>query len=171
LPVEAALPSCSVKLTGGFGNLWRTNQKVRETLGCPIDGEQAGRSVEQLFERGRMYWRQDGNHHWVFSGETSGVYRDYQNVPDTDPDPSDTPPENRYMPAGGFGKLWEKHSEIRESVGWATTPQQAFDTGVMQVFQGGTMLFVPGLHDHGKLIYVLDNSSRWTLYRDTYVGP
>lgn len=170
MPAEAALPNCTVRLTGGFGSLWRTNASVRETLGCPIDAEQVGRSVEQLFEKGRMYWREDGDRHWVFSGETGGIYREYP-VDDNDPDPSETPPDNRYMPAGGFGKLWQKYPAIRTAVGWATTPQQVFNSGVIQVFEGGTMLFVPGLHDHGKQIYVLDNSSRWTLYRDTYVGP
>ncbi len=33
------------------------------------------------------------------------------------------------------------------------------------------MLFVPGIHDHGKQIYVLNNNGTFQVYADAYVGP
>lgn len=168
--VEAAEPNCQFKLAGGFGNLWRTNAAVRGELGCATQSEQAGYSVEQLFENGRMYYRQEGHRFWIFDGATSGVWREYEDVYASDPDPTDEPPEGKFVAAGGFGKLWEKYASIRKALGWATTPQQGF-TGVLQSFEGGLMLFVPGMHDHGKQIYVLNNNGTFRIYPDAYVGP
>lgn len=166
----AALPRCAIALVGGFGNLWRTNPAVRAALGCPTGEEQAGYSVEQMFEGGRMYWRQQGDQFWVFNGDMSGSWRKYLDVSPGDPDPTDQPPSGFYAPAGGFGKLWQKYPTIRKALGWGVTPQTP-GTGVIQPFEGGLMLFVPGMNDHGKQIYVLDNNGAFNVFADTYVGP
>lgn len=170
VPPVAALPTCPFKLTGGFGNLWRTNDDVRSALKCPAQAELAGYSVEQLFDGGRMYYREEGHRFWIFDGNTSGRWREYEDVYETDPDPTDPPPEGKFAAAGGFGKLWQKYASIRKALGWATTPQQGF-TGALQAFEGGLMLFVPGIHDHGKQIYVLNNNGTFQVYADAYVGP
>jgi hypothetical protein len=143
---------------------------VRGVLGCPLEEEQAGLSVEQLFEGGQMYWREAGHQHWVMQGGATGSWRRYTDVQDSDPDPVVPPPAGLYRPAGGFGKLWQKYPAIRESMGWATTPELPF-TGVIQRFEGGTLLFAPAIHGHSRRIYVLYNSGVFAIVRDDYTGP
>ncbi len=170
VPTDAPVASCSVALAGGFGYLWRTNTTVREALGCPLEEEQAGLSVEQLFEGGQMYWREAGHQHWVMQGGATGSWRRYTDVPASDPDPTDSPPPSYFMPAGGFGKLWQKYPAIRASMGWATTPEVPF-TGVIQRFERGTLLFAPAINGHGKRIYALYNNGTFAIFRDEYAGP
>ena len=159
-----------MRLAGGFGNLWRTNAAVRAELGCPADVETASLSVEQIYDTGRMYFRDQGTRFWVFAGTDSGTWREYGDIDGTDPEPSEEPPAGHYKPVSGFGRLWQKYEAVRAALGWPTTPETPF-TGVSQPFERGVLLFVPGVNDHGKQIYVMSNDATFQVYADTYVGP
>lgn len=157
-------------LTGGFGHLWRGNAEVRTTIGCPIEAEVADLGVEQLFQGGAMYYRQENDQFWVFNGGISGTWRKYLDVYASDPEPADTAPDGLVTPSSGFGRLWNKHANIRQSLGWGTTLETPF-TGVFQRFDRGQMLYSQAVNGHSKRIYVLYNNGTFEIFKDTYSGP
>jgi serine/threonine-protein kinase len=170
-PTQApALPRCQDALAGGFGNLWRTNAEIRNAIGCPIEAEQAGYSVEQLFQGGQMYYREEEHQFWVFDGGVSGTWRRRLDVYLSDPEPTDPAPDGLITPASGFGRLWQKDPAIRQALGWATTPEVGF-TGVFQRFDHGIMLYSAAINGHGKRIYVLYNNGTFDAFKDSYTGP
>lgn len=169
-PTDLPVATCRVALTGGFGHLWRSNAALRSAIGCPIELERAGYSVEQVYERGLMYWREEGDLYWVMSGGASGEWRPYGNLSLNDPEPSDEPPPNLIRPISGFGRLWQKYPSVRESLGWATTFEVPF-SGVIQRFESGTLLFAPAVNGHGRRIYALYNNGTFAIFRDEYTGP
>mgnify|MGYP001251386164 FL=1 len=82
--------------------------------------------AEQLFENGRMFYLQPRDEIWVmiYSDETAtyGQWRFYPNTWTegmTELDTSIAPPEGRYQPERGFGKLWRENTNVRDSLGWA----------------------------------------------------
>ncbi len=84
--------------------------------------------AEQLFEHGRMFWLQPTDQIWVMkiTGEGRGTWEIYQNdFVDGEPesDPSLVPPEGRYQPVRGFGKLWRESGNLRQELGWGVTPE------------------------------------------------
>ncbi len=84
--------------------------------------------AEQLFEHGRMFWLQPTDQIWVLKilGEGYGTWQIYQNdFKDGEPesDPSLVPPEGRYQPVRGFGKLWRESGNLRQELGWGVTPE------------------------------------------------
>lgn len=85
--------------------------------------------VEQLFERGRMFWLEPNKEIWVLviTGEGRGTWTAYEDtwVEGTDPDsdPSLTAPEGLIQPVRGFGKLWRDIEGLRDQIGWAVTPE------------------------------------------------
>ncbi|MFN8450331.1 MAG: hypothetical protein U0521_17525 [Anaerolineae bacterium] len=84
--------------------------------------------AEQLFEHGRMFWLEPIQQIWVLkiTGEGHGTWSVYEDTfvdgePETDP--SLVPPEGRYQPERGFGKLWRESPGLREELGWGVTPE------------------------------------------------
>ncbi|GAB4112014.1 MAG: hypothetical protein Fur005_14100 [Roseiflexaceae bacterium] len=105
--------------------------------------------VTQPFERGQMIYlppAQPGSYGsiWVIfydNGRRSLVWKSY---PDTygSGDPvsgGETPPAGLVEPLRGFGKIWRTIPEIRNTVGWAVSPEFR-DMGHMQYFRGGNWL-------------------------------
>lgn len=69
--------------------------------------------AEQLFEHGRMFWVERIQQLWVLkiTAEGRGTWSIYEDTfvdgePETDP--SLVPPDGRYQPERGFGKLWRE---------------------------------------------------------------
>lgn len=85
--------------------------------------------AEQLFQRGRMFWVQPTQQIWVLTitGEGRGtwtIYPDnFADGVDPDLDPALVAPEGLIQPERGFGKLWRNNPDVREALGWATTPE------------------------------------------------
>lgn len=84
--------------------------------------------AEQLFEHGRMFWIGPIKQIWVLkiTGEGHGTWEIYQDdFVDGEPenDPSLVPPDGRYQPQRGFGKLWRESPGLRDALGWGVTPE------------------------------------------------
>ena len=84
--------------------------------------------AEQVFEHGRMMWLSPTNQIWVMmlEGEGGGEWKVYESTfADGDPedDPSLDVPDGKIQPIRGFGKLWRDNPDLREALGWATTPE------------------------------------------------
>jgi len=60
-----------------------------------------------------------------------GRYEQYEDVwTDAEPesDPAMVPPAGLFQPVRGFGKIWRENPSVRDRLGWATAPEQGFDT-------------------------------------------
>ncbi|MBN2470401.1 MAG: hypothetical protein JXN59_06735 [Anaerolineae bacterium] len=89
--------------------------------------------AEQVFQGGRMFWLQPTKDIWVMINDAGTNERGtWQIMEDTfeegeaEIDPELTPPVDGIQPRRGFGKLWREYPEIREGLGWATTPEFGF---------------------------------------------
>jgi hypothetical protein len=84
--------------------------------------------AEEVFEHGRMFWIQPRKQIWVMydNGSGSGEWKIYDDTyQDSEPasDPSIVPPDDKYQPTRGFGKLWRSNPEIKDKLGFGTTPE------------------------------------------------
>jgi len=90
--------------------------------------------AEQVYQRGRMFWIRPTRQIWVMQASAgdpnSGdwfCYNDSFEEGEMEIDPDLFPPENAetelYQPRRGFGKLWRNNDDIRNGLGWATTPE------------------------------------------------
>lgn len=123
--------------------------------------------AQEDFQGGYLFWIQTTGNFWVLLPATlpkkddpktvpsSGQWRIYKDTyKDTEPetDPSFVPPAgNLFQPKRGFGKLWRETPELRDALGWATTPEFALNTSY--IYQpGGTVNdkgeYVPGPGKH-----------------------
>jgi hypothetical protein len=116
--------------------------------------------AEQVFENGRMMWIRHNRQIWVMVSDPnlpeggSGdwfCYNDTFEEGEPETDPELVPPEGLYQPKRGFGKLWREGPGLRDSLGWATTPE--FDlTSKYTYIPGGTTdengQYVPGPGEH-----------------------
>jgi hypothetical protein len=112
--------------------------------------------AEQLFQNGRMFWVQPTEQLWVLivTGEGRGewtIYPDtFEDGVDPDLDPSIVPPEGLLQPERGFGKLWRNNQDVRDALGWASTPEFGY-VSRYEYHPGGTVengryVAAPGYH-------------------------
>ncbi|HRE48466.1 MAG TPA: hypothetical protein PLD47_12140 [Aggregatilineales bacterium] len=87
----------------------------------------------QRFQFGYMVWAQDTRQIYVLvdsSGSGLGgsveLYSDTWAEGMTDTDPSLVPPPGQQQPIRGFGKVWRETSGLRDRLGFAWNPSQAF---------------------------------------------
>ncbi len=120
--------STSTTAPSATPNLTNTPAPTDLPPGFPTQLVQPIQVAEQLFEHGRMFWLQPTDQIWVMkiTGEGRGTWQIYQNdFVDGEPesDPSLVPPEGRYQPVRGFGKLWRESGNLRQELGWGVTPE------------------------------------------------
>ncbi|MCA0453340.1 MAG: hypothetical protein LCI00_05135 [Chloroflexi bacterium] len=112
--------------------------------------------AEEVFEHGRMFWIQPRQQIWVLfdDGQGGGKWTVYDdNFTDEEPesDPSIVAPEGKFQPTRGFGKLWRTIPEIKDSLGFAITPEFGYVSNYEyypggQVNAAGTWEIGPGYH-------------------------
>ena len=112
--------------------------------------------AEQLFQRGRMFWVQPTGQIWVLAltGEGRGAWTIFPDTYDdgTDPevDASLVPPDGMLQPQRGFGKLWRTNTDVRDALGWATTPEfgyvSRYEYHPGGTIQNGAYAPAPGYH-------------------------
>jgi hypothetical protein len=96
---------------------------------CPLEAATTSQAVEQRFEHGRMVWFGADSTIYVFYDNGQ-----YQRFADTwtsgmpESDPEIVPPDGLYQPVRGFGKVWREQSGVRDGLGWALAPEQAFES-------------------------------------------
>jgi hypothetical protein len=101
---------------------------------CPLDEVLQSAAAIQRFEEGLMIWIGEMDRILVLYGD--GASPAYELLLDEwdsslpESDPTIEPPEGFYQPVRGFGLLWRGESSgysIRERLGWALAPEQAYD--------------------------------------------
>jgi serine/threonine protein kinase len=128
-PVPSPTP-CGVPVYSGFQSAWSA---AREKLGCPASPARTEQwMAEETFERGRMFWREDTDDHFVLYAD--GTWERFANtwsegMPTYTCGAHQTPP----TPLRGFGKVWCDHERVREGLGNATSTEHG-EHGTVQDF-------------------------------------
>lgn len=139
--------TCTGQPTGGFATIINGDPTLAAQISCPLGNGVTVQTAYQPFERGAMVWVSA-----VGSSGQSGIYvfynnNTYQRFIDTwregiDPSSSgETPPDGRFEPVRGFGKIWRESGGVRENLGWALQPE-AGGSGAVQLFERGEMVYL-----------------------------
>jgi hypothetical protein len=148
---------------------------VSEAIGYPTElASDTRRYARQYFDRGYMYWwdRPDApGVIWVVQMPDASAMSGFGWIgpfDDTwdgdDPISCEAANQTAYGPRSGFGRLWCDHPEIAQTVGFAREAErgtgESADYGVVQTFQGGTILYSP----LDREVWVLVNGGAWQRY-------
>ncbi|HET7090937.1 MAG TPA: hypothetical protein VFL17_20085, partial [Anaerolineae bacterium] len=115
-------------------------------LECPSGPAVISPAAEQVFERGRMIWIESQDKVYVLLGDgqpnAPGVPPDeFSEFEDTwqpgqpESDPALSPPVALFQPLRGFGKVWRSVEWVRDGLGWALAPEQAFNAVFQRPWQ------------------------------------
>lgn len=127
--------------------------------------------AEQTFERGRMVWVDALDRVYVIfeDGLRPGwaMYPDEFNEGDPERDDSLVPPPGLEQPIRGFGLVWRSNPRVRERLGWALSPEVAFE-GMMQADSAEPSLATLYLRLRDGGILALDaQTNEWDVLYDT----
>lgn len=115
--------------------------------------------AEQLFEGGRMFWIQPTDQIWVLTITSEGhgnwiIYEDTFKDGEPETDPSLVPPDGRYQPERGFGKLWRESPDLRQTLGWGVTPEFGY-VSRYEYHAGGSVDPTTGAYTPGPGYHIL----------------
>jgi hypothetical protein len=105
-----------------------------ESEACPLTEPMDVPAAFQPFEGGYMIWRGDTREIYVLNTTAQprlGRYRDTWTEGDVG-DIGASPPSGFYQPVRGFGKVWSENPAVRQSLGWATAPEQSYTARIQE---------------------------------------
>ncbi len=173
-PTRPTFTPTNIEVHALLKPIWE-KPEVKEALGYPSSAASDNRQyARQYFERGYMYWwnRPEGRGLiWVVQMPDGGAMRGFGWIgpfEDTwegkERFSCEEARRTRYGPHSGFGKLWCDHPEIAQTIGVPREPErgtgESSDYGIVQFFQGGTMLYSP----LDREVWVLVNGGTWQRY-------
>jgi hypothetical protein len=139
----------------------------KETLSprCPLTRD-ATWAAYQPFERGHIVWRSDTREITVLYDD--GIYETHEDSWQEGEalELPGTPPPGFYAPVRGFGKLYASRPDLRDKLGWATTPETGYTMTVETVPGGSGRYLGIGVHftlPDGRVIELYPFSSTWQL--------
>jgi len=126
----APTPSCP-PVSGPYAAIW---QSAQAKLGCAKGDARVIWMAEEMFQKGRMYWRKDNdNIYALFNG---GGWAAYANIW-RDGDPQETCSSGTPITAvRGFGKIWCTTPSVRNGLGNATTEESGYYSTVQDFARG-----------------------------------
>ncbi len=145
-PPVAAAQSCAAQPAQPFANAIK-NPLVQQKIGCPVGQPITVKLVAQAFQTGFMFWR-DTREIYVLStagiqkgAATDTFWRFPDNWNESMPasDPAQVPPAGLLQPVRGFGYVWRSNATVHNSLGWALSTEQPFDS-TWQNFEHGWMM-------------------------------
>lgn len=129
-----------------------STSNVPRNGGCPYRPPARVAAAEQTFEKGRMLWlapipadntasgiAQPAAIYVLYNAGVTGPwgtweqYADPWSTGEPESDPTLQPPAGLSQPLRGFGKLWRETPGRRETLGWATGPEQGYTDGDYQI--------------------------------------
>ena len=130
-------------------------------------------AAEQAFQSGRMIWLEKpsanmGKYIIVLynDGHYEGYNDDWTEGQPTS-DPTIVAPAGLYQPIRGFGKVWRENVAVRQRLGWATAPEQGFNTTWQYGRAEGTAIpsYVRALDQ--RIIYLIGvgSSGNWRYWQ------
>ena len=96
---------------------------------CPSGPATQSAAADEVFEAGRLIWLATSR--LIYELRDGGGLTVYQDTwTDDQPagDPAIVPPDGRYQPLRGFGKVWRTAPNIRNVLGWALAPERGYQT-------------------------------------------
>jgi hypothetical protein len=173
-PTRPTFTPTNIEVHAVLKPIWE-KPEVKEALGYASSVASDKRQyARQYFERGYMYWwnRPEGRGLiWVVQipdGSAMSGFGWIGPFEDTwdgkERFSCEAARQTKYGPHSGFGKLWCDHPEIEQTIGVPREPErgtgESSDYGIVQFFQGGTMLYSPLDHE----VWVLVNGGTWQRY-------
>lgn len=167
-PTEAAA-SCDdglLRVGSGFRVLYESEVRVRDTMGCPVSGEQGGPGADLFFENGTMYWWKSSDLTYALLDEDSGAFRRFtRGEAAALPDPPDDA-DPRLNRGGSFARIYYGVPAVREALGQLEGGERPID-GAFQQFEKGVMFYSPPPEGRDRgYIYVLGDDNRFRRYDD-----
>jgi hypothetical protein len=113
--------------------------------GCPYAPPVASPAAVQHFERGAMLWLQATNSVYVLLNEMNTYTNDinlFLRFEDTfkegmiESDLYVKPPEGKFQPIRGFGKVWRENPRVMNQLGWAVDKEQGYTACYAAAFGG-----------------------------------
>ncbi len=128
---------------------WQTTSSLLLNV-CPTGDPQPVQAAYQPFENGFMLWQNATV--WAFyTGSSQGWFAN-DTWAGEEITFGQTPPEGRTQPVRGFGKLWVTSEAIRQSLGWATAPEQAYTMQLQSAtMPGGGIAYAVTLPDGRRM--------------------
>ena len=113
-----------------------------DRLGLPTANEAAVPGAYLAFEGGWMIWRGDTRTVYVLFNEDPLVWYAFADgwVDGMEPGGGPAPKAGHYLPARGFGKVWDENPDVQRRLGYALTPDETGGTIAVQPFERGLML-------------------------------
>lgn len=173
-PTRPTFTPTNIEVHALLKPIWE-KPEVKGVLGYPSSTASDNRQyARQYFERGYMYWwnRPEGRGLiWVVQIPDGSAMRGFGWIgpfEDTwegkERFSCEEARRTKYGPHSGFGKLWCDHPEIAQTIGAPREPERgtgdSTDYGIVQFFQGGTMLYSP----LDREVWVLVNGGTWQRY-------
>jgi hypothetical protein len=118
-----------------FGANWQQDAAVVARLGCPIEAVQQFIGTLQIFERGAMYGRGNGEI-WAVAPQQFRYWY-VTTAPEVFPGEF-APPDGLLPPAPVFGGMWRGLAGISDALGWARVLAQEASFS-SQRFEGGAL--------------------------------
>ncbi len=132
-------------------------------MGCPQEIHHDLPASIQNMENGAMLWVDyGGDEQKIYALWTWGRYEDFndswdESMPER---PNVNPPDGKYAPIRGFGKVWQDNPNIRNGLGWAIEERERPEVATVQVFDDGRLVWLKqadvvwalGPHDQAQLV-------------------
>ncbi len=150
---------------------------------CPQGPPTSSRMAEQAFQGGWMLWTEQPDLVYVLPGsgdlppEAYNPHSIFENTwSEGDPacTPSLEPPAGLFQPTRGFGKVWRENPQVRQDLGWATAPEEAY-TGLYQCsrrrdsWEGETYCYVQSLEGRVIALVQYRRGRHWGFVRGAEV--
>jgi hypothetical protein len=132
-------PPCVIPVDTEFSLNWERDPSIQQGLRCPTEPAFAYVGVNQLFERGVMYYLPSGEIYvFTLAGDVRGRLWYAPQAPADQGWVVDAPSGLR-MPQGGFGSVWKALDGVRQALGFGITEEQSVSLR-LQRFEGGALL-------------------------------
>ncbi len=148
-PTDTPAPVCP-SISGPFASL---GTQLQDRLGCAQGSASAINAAEELFQNGRMVWREDDDRIYaIYNSGRWESHADTWNEGDADYScgGSETPP----TPVRGFGRAWCNFASIRNGLGNAVEGERGLGITVQQFANG----FILKTEDRTVVLY---NDQTW----------
>ena len=158
--VPTATPTpCAIALGAAFQPRLSDRHEAASALGCAITAQQQIWTAEQVFQHGRMLWKEDRDEAFILYND-DGTYQ-LEDDPYIEGDPEDAcpevggAPEGLFKPVRGFNRQWCNAPGVRDKLGWALEKEAGHDA-TWQTFEQGLVLLNRANH-----IFVLYKDGTW----------
>lgn len=167
-PTTAApttVATCPVEVRRGFGKVYNENPDIAARIGCPSVEEAQASLAYENFQRGFMLWH--GQTGLIFVFYNNGTWQSFSDPGSGSggtPTPTPSGTGCSFSPVSGFGYIWAKYPNVRNSIGCPTNTEAGTDLGAYQPFARGRMFFNPLTNR----IYVLYSNGSYVNLPNTF---